>query len=111
MKTTTMLFLIGFIPCLQANAAPADETWKPNIVFILANDLGYADTGFRGSDFYETPHLDRLAQESLRFTDAYQALRKDGRLREWYKKMKRRRGSGVASVQLCFNVTCDRFCS
>jgi arylsulfatase A-like enzyme len=44
-----------------------------NIVFFLADDLGQRDTGCYGSTFYETPHLDRLAREGARFTDAYAA--------------------------------------
>ncbi len=44
---------------------------RPNFVFILIDDLGWMDLGCYGSSFYETPHLDRLAQEALRFTDAY----------------------------------------
>lgn len=46
---------------------------RPNIVFILADDLGWADLGCYGSSFYETPVLDRLASEGMRFTDAYAA--------------------------------------
>lgn len=46
---------------------------QPNIIFILIDDLGWADLGCYGSDFYETPNLDRLAAESMRFTDAYAA--------------------------------------
>ena len=46
---------------------------KPNIIFILIDDLGWADLACYGSRFYETPHLDRLAAEGLRFTDAYAA--------------------------------------
>ena len=45
----------------------------PNIVFFLADDLGQRDLGCYGSTFYETPNLDRLAREGLRFTDAYAA--------------------------------------
>ncbi|NBR70184.1 MAG: DUF4976 domain-containing protein, partial [Verrucomicrobia bacterium] len=41
------------------------------MVFILADDLGWKDLGCYGSEFYETPNLDRLAQEGMRFTDAY----------------------------------------
>jgi len=44
---------------------------QPNFVFILLDDYGWADTGCYGSSFYETPRLDRLATESVRFTDAY----------------------------------------
>jgi len=45
----------------------------PNIVFILADDLGWAELGCYGNKFNETPHLDRLAREGLRFTQAYAA--------------------------------------
>ena len=47
------------------------QTKQPNIVFILIDDMGWMDLGFQGSTFYETPNLDRLAQQSMRFTDAY----------------------------------------
>ena len=46
---------------------------KPNIVFFLADDLGWTDLGFMGSDYYESPNLDALAQNSLSFTQAYSA--------------------------------------
>ena len=44
---------------------------KPNIVFILADDLGYADVSCYGQRDYTTPHIDRLAIEGLKFTQAY----------------------------------------
>jgi len=44
---------------------------RPNIVFILADDMGWTDLGCYGTDLYETPNLDRLATEGVRFTDAY----------------------------------------
>ena len=43
----------------------------PNVVFILADDLGYADTGVYGSKSIPTPHIDALAKSGIRFTDAY----------------------------------------
>ncbi len=46
---------------------------KPNILFILIDDMGWTDLGCYGSSFYETPNLDALAQRSMRFTDAYAA--------------------------------------
>lgn len=44
---------------------------KPNIIFILADDMGYADLGVYGQRHFKTPHLDKLAKEGVRFTDAY----------------------------------------
>ena len=46
---------------------------RPNFIFILMDDLGWRDLGCCGSTFYETPNLDRLASEGVRFTDAYAA--------------------------------------
>ena len=46
---------------------------RPNFVFILVDDLGWADTGCYGNTFYETPNIDRLAGEGMRFTAAYAA--------------------------------------
>lgn len=49
----------------------AHAAHKPNLVFILADDLGYTDVACYGSKFYETPNLDRLAAQGMRFTDGY----------------------------------------
>ena len=49
-------------------AAPGDRA-KPNIVFILADDLGWSDTAAYGSKYYETPNIDRLAAAGMRFTN------------------------------------------
>jgi arylsulfatase A len=54
------------------NAAP-DELARPNIVFLLADDLGWTGLRCFGSDLYETPNLDRLAQSATKFTNAYAA--------------------------------------
>lgn len=51
----------------------ASAAEKPNIVFFLADDLGQRDLGCYGSTFYETPHLDGLARDGAKFTDAYAA--------------------------------------
>lgn len=48
---------------------PASD--KPNIIFIMADDLGYAELGCYGQKKIETPHIDRLAAEGMRFTDYY----------------------------------------
>ena len=58
--------------CLLAIAANcAAAAARPNIVFILADDLGYTDLACYGSKYYETPHLDRMADQGLRFTSGY----------------------------------------
>lgn len=44
---------------------------KPNIVFVLADDLGWADVGYNGATFYETPHIDALAKDGVRFNRFY----------------------------------------
>ncbi|TAN36778.1 MAG: twin-arginine translocation signal domain-containing protein [Verrucomicrobia bacterium] len=49
------------------------EKQRPNVLFILADDLGWMDLKCQGSTFYETPNLDRLAERSLRLTQAYAA--------------------------------------
>jgi arylsulfatase A-like enzyme len=46
---------------------------QPNVVLILVDDLGWIDTNCYGSKFYETPNIDRLAEEGMRFTDGYAA--------------------------------------
>ena len=46
---------------------------KPNIVFFLADDLGWKDVGCFGSDFYETPNIDSLAADGVKFIQAYAA--------------------------------------
>ncbi len=45
----------------------------PNVIVMLVDDLGWTDLGCQGSTFYETPNLDRLAREGMRFTQAYSA--------------------------------------
>ena len=56
----------------MARAAGPDKR-KPNVVFILADDLGWRDTSLYGSTFYETPNIDALAKRGMMFTNAYAA--------------------------------------
>lgn len=57
-----------------AGAAGTDSPSKrPNFVFILIDDMGWKDVGCYGATAYETPHIDRLASQGMRFTDAYAA--------------------------------------
>jgi arylsulfatase A-like enzyme len=55
------------VPSPQATARP------PNIVLLLADDLGWTDLSSFGSKFYETPNIDRLARQGMKFTSGYSA--------------------------------------
>jgi arylsulfatase A-like enzyme len=61
--------------CTSISGTNTGETseGKPNIIFILADDLGWAELGCYGNKFNETPNLDKLASEGMRFTEAYAA--------------------------------------
>ncbi|MEO6244216.1 MAG: sulfatase-like hydrolase/transferase, partial [Opitutaceae bacterium] len=58
---------LSFLPALPAAVPPP----KPNIIFILADDLGYGDLGCMGATDIKTPNIDRLAAEGVKFTDFY----------------------------------------
>ncbi len=63
--TTAALLLVPLV--ILAAAAPA----KPNIIFILADDLGFAEIGANGADRYKTPNIDSLAKTGIRFNHFY----------------------------------------
>ena len=69
----TALAALGGRPAWGQDAEASDDGRPPNVVFILVDDLGWADLPAYGNAFHETPHLDRLAAEGVRFTDAYAA--------------------------------------
>lgn len=56
---------------LLISGSVASAADKPNVVFILADDLGWTDLGVQGSKYYKTPNIDRLAAEGMRFTNGY----------------------------------------
>jgi len=59
--------------CGATSLAHAGQKRPPNVVLILVDDLGWADLGCYGSEFYETPHIDALARQGMRFTQGYAA--------------------------------------
>jgi len=65
-----VLAVFGTVCCFVEGACAADQ---PNIVFILSDDQGWHQAGCYGSDFYETPNIDRLADAGMKFTSAYAA--------------------------------------
>ena len=76
MKRALAIAVVCFVHLFSALAesAAARPAAKPNFVFILADDLGFMDIHANNSNtFYQTPHLDRLAAEGMRFTSAYAA--------------------------------------
>lgn len=62
---------LALVYASDANAAQKKGQDKPNVVFVLIDDMGWRDLGCFGSDFYETPNIDALADEGMRFTSAY----------------------------------------
>lgn len=68
----TVLGLLGCSQNKSAKNSPQDSG-KFNIVFILADDLGWNQIGFNGTEFYETPNIDKIASQGMIFTNAYAA--------------------------------------
>ena len=66
MKRHLIPLLALILACALAGAAE-----QPNIVFIMADDLGWADVGYNGAQFYETPNIDKLCASGMRFNEAY----------------------------------------
>jgi arylsulfatase A-like enzyme len=74
MSSFRFLLLIVAVPSLGAPAVAAErEKDRPNVVVLLADDMGYNAPACYGSDLHETPAIDRLAEEGVKFTDAYAA--------------------------------------
>jgi len=70
--TIAIYILLSFGACQQSINEKAGNL-KPNILFILADDLGYHDLSCMGSHYYETPNVDRIANEGMIFTNGYAA--------------------------------------
>jgi arylsulfatase A-like enzyme len=65
-----MIHALYLVAALTAGAAENDQQ-RPNIIFVIADDFGYGDAGCYGQKRIQTPNIDRLAREGLRFTDFY----------------------------------------
>jgi len=65
-----LLFVVAFVTCVGTLSASESKS-RPNIVFILADDLGWRDLSNEGSTFYESPNIDRIAAEGMKFTRGY----------------------------------------
>jgi len=65
------LFALGVLPLLSIQPLAADQPEHPNIVLLLADDLGYGELGCQGNAQIPTPHIDSIARDGIRFTNGY----------------------------------------
>ena len=72
-QTKALFFTVGFFVGFSNLADAQFAETPPNIVFILTDDLGWTDLRCYGNKFNETPHIDKLAERGIRFTQAYAA--------------------------------------
>jgi len=71
LKITLSLISIFVISCQSQPKDNSEKATKPNIIYIMADDLGYGDVGCFGQKIIQTPNLDKMAEEGIRFTDHY----------------------------------------
>jgi len=73
-RILVVIFLFAvLLPAACLGASTAEPVGRPNIIFFLVDDMGWMDTTVNGSQYYETPNMERLAARSMLFTDAYAA--------------------------------------
>ena len=70
-KSTLLLTLTGLAAAASCSTQKGKAPERPNVVFILADDLGWGDLGCYGQERFSTPNIDALAAAGLRFTQSY----------------------------------------
>lgn len=68
---TKVLLPIAALACGQTEAIAQKKQQRPNIIYIMCDDMGYGDLGCYGQQYILTPNIDRMAKEGMRFTQAY----------------------------------------
>ena len=93
--------LVGIAGTQQALAQKkkVQDQKRPNVVFILADDLGFGDLSCYGQEKFETPNIDKLAQEGMRFTQCYSGTTVSAP--SW--KCRTRSGRTIPSTGRCTN--------
>ena len=81
MKTITKLLLICFAlsffsACKTNSHSKKLSHEKPNIIFIMADDMGYGEAGCYGQEIIKTPNIDKIAAEGMKFTQFYSGRKK-----------------------------------
>ena len=73
LRITSLALAVVFAWLCGVCAVDAKSKTRPNILFILADDLGWKDLSNEGSTYYESPNIDRIAREGMKFTRGYAA--------------------------------------
>ena len=68
-----VVFMFGFVFVFFNSTAAERDDAKPNLLIINIDDMGWRDVGFMGSQYYETPNIDKLAADGMIFTNDYAA--------------------------------------
>ncbi len=71
MNKLIYIFVISVAGLFSCDSSHQEKAAKPNIIFILADDLGWTDVGYNGTRYYETPNIDQMAKNGVIFTNAY----------------------------------------
>ena len=71
LRTFLILFLLSFLSFSCKTIQPISTEKKPNIIYILADDLGYGDLSLTGQEKFSTPNIDKLAKDGMFFTQHY----------------------------------------
>jgi arylsulfatase A-like enzyme len=71
MRIKKLIFILTAIVVFTGCSNGLQQIDKPNVILIVADDLGWMDVGYNGSTYYETPNIDKLAESSMQFTNGY----------------------------------------